>query len=114
MPYHCIVCVKQVPDTTNITGEAMKEDGTVNRAALPAIFNPDDLHALEAALSNRDAHGGKVTAVSMGPLGAAEALRECLYRGADRAIGTVGPIAEDLQRVVATPSGQRSCHGELL
>ena len=86
MPYHCIVCVKQVPDTANITGEAMKEDGTVNRAALPAIFNPDDLHALEAALSIRDAHGGKVTAVSMGPLGAAEALRECLYRGADRAI----------------------------
>lgn len=86
MPYHCIVCVKQVPDTANVTGEAMKEDGTVNRAALPAIFNPDDLHALEAALAIRDAHGGQVTAISMGPLGAAEALRECLYRGADRAI----------------------------
>ncbi len=86
MPYHCIVCVKQVPDTANVTGEAMKEDGTVNRAALPAIFNPDDLHALEAALAIRDAHGGRVTAISMGPLGAAEALRECLYRGADRAI----------------------------
>jgi len=80
------VCVKQVPDTANVTGEAMKEDGTVNRAALPAIFNPDDLHALEAALAIRDAHGGQVTAISMGPLGAAEALRECLYRGADRAI----------------------------
>jgi electron transfer flavoprotein beta subunit len=80
------VCVKQVPDTANVTVEAMKEDGTVNRAALPAIFNPDDLHALEAALAIRDAHGGRVTAISMGPLGAAEALRECLYRGADRAI----------------------------
>ena len=86
MSYHCIVCVKQVPDTANITGEAMKEDGTVNRAALPAIFNPDDLNALEAALSVRDEHGGTVTAVSMGPLAAAEALRECLYRGADRAV----------------------------
>jgi electron transfer flavoprotein beta subunit len=86
LPYHCVVCIKQVPDTTNITGEAMKADGTVNRAALPAIFNPDDLHALEAALAIRDLHGGKVTAVSMGPLGAAEALRECLFRGADRAI----------------------------
>ena len=86
MPYNCIVCVKQVPDTTRITGEAMKEDGTVNRAALPAIFNPDDLNALEAALAVRDAHGGTVTAVTMGPLGAVEALRECLYRGADRAI----------------------------
>jgi electron transfer flavoprotein beta subunit len=86
LPYHCIVCIKQVPDTSNITGEAMKEDGTVNRAALPAVFNPDDLYALEAALSVREQHGGTVTAVTMGPLGAAEALRECLYRGADRAI----------------------------
>lgn len=86
MSYDCVVCVKQVPDTTNISGEAMKADGTVNRAALPAIFNPDDLHALEAALAVRDAHGGTVTALSMGPLGAAEVLRECLYRGADRTI----------------------------
>ena len=86
MGYHCIVCVKQVPDTTKVTGEAMKADGTVNRAALPAVFNPDDLHALEAALAIRDRCGGTVTAVTMGPLGAAEVLRECLYRGADRAI----------------------------
>jgi electron transfer flavoprotein beta subunit len=86
LSYHSIVCVKQVPDTANITGEAMKADGTVNRAALPAIFNPDDLHALEAALALREAHGGTVTVISMGPLGAAEVLRECLYRGADRAV----------------------------
>ncbi len=86
MAYNCIVCVKQVPDTARVTGEAMKEDGTVNRAALPAVFNPDDLRALEAALAIRDAYGGKVTAMTMGPLGAAEVLRECLYRGADRAI----------------------------
>jgi len=78
--------VKQVPDTANITVEAMKADGTVNRAALPAIFNPEDLHALEAALRVRDAHGGTVTAITMGPPGAAEVLRECLYRGADRVI----------------------------
>lgn len=86
MPYDTIVCVKQVPDTANITGEAMKPDGTVNRAALPAIFNPEDLHALEAALAVRDRFGGTVTAITMGPLGACEVLRECLYRGADRAI----------------------------
>ena len=86
MPYDSIVCVKQVPDTANITAEAMKEDGTVNRAALPAIFNPEDLHALETALEVRDAHGGTVTAVSMGPPKAADVLRDCLYRGADRAI----------------------------
>jgi len=84
--YQCIVCVKQVPDTARVTGQAMKEDGTLNRAALPAIFNPEDLHALEAALQIRDRFGGRVTAISMGPLGAAEVLRECLYRGADRAV----------------------------
>ncbi len=86
MAYHCIVCVKQVPDTANITGEAMKADGTVNRAALPAIFNPEDLHALEAALQIKERFGGTVTAITMGPPNACEVLRECLYRGADRAI----------------------------
>ncbi|MBC7352284.1 MAG: electron transfer flavoprotein subunit beta/FixA family protein [Thermogutta sp.] len=86
MPYDIVVCVKQVPDTTNITAEAMKEDGTVNRAALPAIFNPEDLNALEAALEIRDRYGGTVTAISMGPPKAAEVLRDCLYRGADRVI----------------------------
>ena len=86
MPYDSIVCVKQVPDTANVTAEAMKEDGTVNRAALPTIFNPEDLHALETALEVRDQHGGTVTAISMGPPKAADVLRECLYRGADRAI----------------------------
>lgn len=86
MGYDCVVCVKQVPDTGNITGDAMKEDGTVNRAALPAIFNPEDLNALEAALAIRSAHGGTVTVITMGPGGACEVLRECLFRGADRAI----------------------------
>ncbi|MDR2169434.1 MAG: electron transfer flavoprotein subunit beta/FixA family protein [Planctomycetaceae bacterium] len=81
-----IVLVKQVPDTSNVTSDAMKEDGTVNRAVLPAIFNPDDLHALEAALLLKDRFGGKVTVVSMGPPKAAEILRDTLYRGADRAI----------------------------
>ncbi|MDI9444642.1 MAG: electron transfer flavoprotein subunit beta/FixA family protein [Planctomycetota bacterium] len=64
----------------------MKEDGTVNRAALPAIFNPEDLHALETALEIRDSYGGTVTVLSMGPPKAADVLRDCLYRGADRAI----------------------------
>lgn len=86
MPYDSIVLVKQVPDTANITAEAMKEDGTVNRAALPAIFNPEDLHALETALEVRDSYGGTVTVISMGPPKAADVLRACLYRGADRCI----------------------------
>jgi electron transfer flavoprotein beta subunit len=86
MPYNCVVLVKQVPDTANITGKAMKEDGTVNRAALPAIFNPEDLNALEMALQVKDQHGGGVTVLTMGPPRAAEVLREALYRGADRVI----------------------------
>ena len=86
MPYHCIVLVKQVPDTANITGKAMREDGTVNRAALPAITNPEDLHALEMALQVKEQHGGSVTVLTMGPLRATEVLRDALYRGADRVI----------------------------
>ena len=86
MPYDSVVCVKQVPDTANITVEAMKADGTVNRSALPTIFNPDDLHALEMALQLRDDYGGTVTVLSMGPPKAGDVLRECLYRGADRVI----------------------------
>ena len=86
MPYDSVVCVKQVPDTANITAEAMKEDGTVNRSALPTIFNPEDLNALETALQVKDQYGGTVTVISMGPPKATDVLRECLYRGADRAI----------------------------
>lgn len=86
MPYDSIVCVKQVPDTANVTADAMKEDGTVNRAALPAIFNPEDLRALETALQVRDTYGGTVTVITMGPPKAGDVLRECLFRGANRAI----------------------------
>ncbi|MEK6572192.1 MAG: electron transfer flavoprotein subunit beta/FixA family protein, partial [Bacteroidota bacterium] len=83
MPYNSIVCVKQVPDTSNISGQVMKPDGTVNRAKLPTIFNPDDLVALELALQVRDCYGGKVWVITMGPPPAAEVLRQALYMGAD-------------------------------
>ncbi len=86
MPYNIIVTVKQVPDTKNITGQAMKADGTVNRAALPTIFNPEDLNALEEALSIKETHGGHITVLSMGPPSAVTVLKECLFRGADEAI----------------------------
>jgi len=85
-PYHSVVLVKQVPDTRNVTGDVMTEEGTMNRSALPAIFNPEDLNALEMALSIKDQHGGSVTVLTMGPMQAAEVLREALYRGADRVI----------------------------
>jgi len=81
-----VVLVKQVPDTANVTGEAMKEDGTINRAALPAVFNPEDLNALEEALRLRDRHGGRVTVLTMGPPSAAQVLREALFRGADEVV----------------------------
>jgi len=84
--YHCVVCVKQVPDTSNITGDVMRPDGTVSRAAMPAIFNPEDLNALEAALAVKDRYGATVTVVTMGPPNACEILRESLYRHADRVI----------------------------
>ncbi|NLE22481.1 MAG: electron transfer flavoprotein subunit beta/FixA family protein, partial [Actinobacteria bacterium] len=81
-----VVLVKQVPDTANVTGDAMKEDGTINRAALPAVFNPEDLNALEEALKLKDRHDARVTVVTMGPPAAVQVLRESLYRGADEVI----------------------------
>jgi electron transfer flavoprotein beta subunit len=84
--YQSVVLVKQVPDTRNVSGEVMTANGTMNRSALPAIFNPEDLNALEMALSAKEQHGGSVTVLTMGPLQAAEVLREALYRGADRVV----------------------------
>lgn len=84
MSLKIIVLAKQVPDTRNVGKDAMKADGTVNRAALPAIFNPEDLNALEQALRLKDAcPGSTVTILTMGPGRAAEIIREGLYRGAD-------------------------------
>jgi len=84
--YDCVVLIKQVPDTKRITVKAMNDDGTVNRSALPAIFNPEDLNALETALQIKDKFGGRVTVITMGPPAAAAVLRDSLYRGADDAI----------------------------
>jgi electron transfer flavoprotein beta subunit len=81
-----VVLIKQVPDTHNVTGDVMTKDGTMNRSALAAIFNPEDLNALEMALAVREKHGGTVTVITMGPPKAAEILRDSLFRGADRAI----------------------------
>jgi electron transfer flavoprotein beta subunit len=81
-----VVLVKQVPDTKHITGNVMKDDGTMNRAALPAVFNPEDLNALEMALQVRERYGGQVTVMTMGPPTAAEVLRDALHRGADQVI----------------------------
>ena len=86
MAYKCVVLIKQVPDTKRITGDVMNDDGTVKRSALPAIFNPEDLNALEAALEIKDRFGGHITVITMGLPNAAAVLRDSLYRGADEAI----------------------------
>lgn len=84
MSLKIIVLAKQVPDTRNVGPDAMTPEGTVNRSALPAIFNPEDLNALEQALRLKDQNpGSTVTVVTMGPPRAAEIIRESLYRGAD-------------------------------
>jgi electron transfer flavoprotein beta subunit len=85
-PIHSVVLVKQVPDTHHISGDVMTADGTMNRNALPAIFNPEDLNALEMALQIKDREGGTVTVITMGPPKAAAILRESLWRGADRVV----------------------------
>ncbi len=79
-----VVLAKQVPDTRNVGKDAMTPEGTVNRAALPAIFNPEDLNALEAALSIKDqAEGSTVHILTMGPPRAADIIRDAMFRGAD-------------------------------
>ena len=78
-----IVCVKQVPDTSGVV--AVKEDGTMDRAAMATITNHDDLAAVETALRIKDAAGCKVVVISMGPPPAEGMLRELLAMGADEA-----------------------------
>ena len=81
MSLNIIVLAKQVPDTRNVGKDAMKEDGTINRAALPAIFNPEDLNALEQALRLKDANpGSTVTVLTMGLPRASEVIREAVSR----------------------------------
>ncbi len=82
--FKIVVLAKQVPDTRNVGKDAMTPEGTVNRAALPAIFNPEDLNALEQALRIKDRFpGSTVTVLSMGPHRAAEIIRDAMFRGAD-------------------------------
>ncbi len=85
MGFRIIVLAKQVPDTRNVGKDAMKADGTVNRGALPAIFNPEDLNALEMALRIKDrVQDAEIIVLTMGPTRAAEIIREAMYRGADK------------------------------
>ena len=87
MILNIVVLAKQVPDTRNVGKDAMKADGTINRAALPAIFNPEDLNALEQALQIKEKYPEThISVLTMGPPRAAEIVREAMYRGADDGI----------------------------
>ena len=79
-----IVCVKQVPDTTEVKIDP--QTNTLIRQGVPSIVNPFDKNALEEALKLKEKHGGRVTVLSMGPPQAAEALKECIAMGADEAV----------------------------
>jgi len=113
--FKIIVLAKQVPDTRNVGKDAMKADGTVNRAALPAIFNPEDLNALEQALRIKDQFpGSTITLLTMGPGRAADIIREGMFRGAndgilltDRAFAGSDTLATSyaISRAVAKISG---------
>ena len=84
MALKIVVLAKQVPDTRNVGKDAMTAEGTVNRSALPAIFNPEDLNALEQALRLKEQNPGSTVGVlTMGPPRAGEIIRQGLYRGAD-------------------------------
>ena len=79
-----IVCVKQVPDTSGKV--SVNDNGTLDRASMETITNPDDLNALEAALQLKDETGCEVVVVTIGPPPAEGMLRECIARGADRCV----------------------------
>ena len=81
---HAIVCIKQVPDTTEVKIDP--ERGTLIREGVPSIVNPFDTYAIEEALLLKEKFGGKVTVISMGPPQAVEALKEAVAMGADEAI----------------------------
>ena len=79
-----LVCVKQVPDTTEVRID--RETNTLQRQDVPSILNPFDRHALEEALRVKERCGGTVSVLTMGPLQAQEVLKECLALGADEAV----------------------------
>ena len=99
MSLKIVVLAKQVPDTRNVGKDAMTAEGTVNRAALPAIFNPEDLNALEQALRLKEQNPGSTVGIlTMGPPRAGEIIRQGLYRGADT-LATSYALATGIQKI---------------
>lgn len=86
MPYKTIVVIREVWDTRDLAGEILDQSGAVKETALATRVEPEDLNALETALQLQDAHGGKVTALSLGDVRQMDVLRECQYRGVDEVL----------------------------
>ena len=101
MSLKIVVLAKQVPDTRNVGPDAMTPEGTVNRAALPAVFNPEDLNALEQALRLKDQFpGSTISVVTMGLPKSAEVVREALYRGADEGyVATSYTLSQAIKKI---------------
>ena len=109
-----VVLAKQVPDTRNVGKDAMKADGTVNRAALPAIFNPEDLNALEQALRLKDTiEGTTVHVLTMGPGRAAEIIREAMYRAGYSPMWISQPIGDGSMPTRKTSGKRLRRHGAI-
>ena len=111
---HIVVCIKQVPDTTNV--RINPETNTLMREGVESILNPFDEYALEEGLRLKDAHGAKVTVITMGPPQAAEVLKEALARGADdaflvssRAFGGADTLATSYTLAMAV---KKACGGK--
>ena len=113
MSLNIIVLAKQVPDTRNVGKDAMKEDGTINRAALPAIFNPEDLNALEQALRLKDANpSSTITLLTMGLPRASEIIREAIYRGADAGIVLTDRVLGGARKFRIILGGRQAIDGD--
>ena len=105
MALKIVVLAKQVPDTRNVGKDAMTAEGTVNRAALPAIFNPEDLNALEQALRLKEQNPGSTVGIlTMGPPRAGEIIRQGLYRGCLQTVSSLVPIPSLLPMHSLPPS----------
>jgi electron transfer flavoprotein beta subunit len=95
---HIVVLVKPVPDTAS-SGERLRPDGRLDRAAVPAVVNANDEYALEAALKLVEAHGGEITIVSMAPAGATDTMRKALAMGATRGVLVTDEVLEGADHV---------------
>ena len=103
-----IVCIKQVPDVKEVKWDP--ETGSLIRKGVPSVINPNDKNAIEAALQLKEAHGGEVTILTMGPSQVEEALREALGMGADNYLIKSLPGTVGLRKAAGTLYRKERCY----